>query len=291
MTLRWTVRFEKGPPAFVKAANTARAAQWLRREYEVYRSVRGDFLPGLIGWLDDPRQPILVLEDLSDAVWPPPWSSEFIGRVLQTLSRVRNAHSAVSRTLEQSGRMYAQSWKLVRANPMPFLSLGLCTRDWLRKAISVLQDAEASVRLDGSDLLHGDVKGGNVCFAGARTVLVDWNWACRGNALLDAATWLPSLEEEGGPAPEQVLPDSGPLAAAVAGNLALRAPKPPPAQMPELRSIQTRKLRRALAWVCRVLHLPAADALNGPGAGAGALARAADCANFLSAVKNRFASR
>jgi hypothetical protein len=258
-TSRWIVRFEDGGSAFLKVAGSVRAAQWLRWEYDVYRSVREDFLPALIGWLDDPLRPILILEDLSDAVWPPPWTPELIQRVPETLLRVRVADVPLRRTLEQTGRLEARSWRKVRADPRPFLSLGLSSRAWLERALPPLQGAEAAARLDGADLLHGDVKGGNVCFVGSRTVFVDWNWACRGNGVLDAAMWLPALEEEGGPPPERLLPGQGPVAAAIAGNLALRAAKPPPAQIPDLRKSQARKLRHALAWACRTLHLPLPD--------------------------------
>jgi aminoglycoside phosphotransferase (APT) family kinase protein len=124
-------------------------------------------------------------------------------------------------------------------------------------ALPALETAEAAAEFRGGDLLHGDVKSGNVCLLGERTVLVDWNWAVRGNGLLDLATWLPSLHDEGGPAPETILPGQAPLAAAVAGGLALRASKPAPTQFPNLRIAQTRRLKRALPWACRLLGIDA----------------------------------
>ena len=80
-----------------------------------------------------------------------------------------------------------------------------------------------------------------------------------GNAVLDVAFWLPSLELEGGPKPDAVLP-SGPgvaeLAALVAGFFAARAGLPPPSGAPTVRGIQLAQLRPALAWACRALGLP-----------------------------------
>jgi thiamine kinase-like enzyme len=53
-------------------------------------------------------------------------------------------------------------------------------------------------------LLHFDVRSDNVCFAGDRAVLVDWNWAAIGNPVMDVAARLPSLHAEGGPPPEEI---------------------------------------------------------------------------------------
>ena len=43
----------------------------------------------------------------------------------------------------------------------------------------------------------------------------------------DIAFWLPSLPAEGGPAPEEILPAAGPLAAGISGFFAERGGKPP----------------------------------------------------------------
>jgi hypothetical protein len=90
-------------------------------------------------------------------------------------------------------------------------------------------------------------------------VLVDWNWACRGNPKLDVAGWLPSLALEGGPAPETILPAEGELAAFVAGFYAAHAGLPPLPGRPTLRTLQLGMLRQSLAWAARALGLPPPD--------------------------------
>ena len=55
--------------------------------------------------------------------------------------------------------------------------------------------------------MHIDVRSDNLCFSGDRVVLVDLNLVARANPLLDVAAWLPSLHSEGGPLPEDILPD------------------------------------------------------------------------------------
>jgi hypothetical protein len=83
--------------------------------------------------------------------------------------------------------------------------------------------AGEEAELRGDDLLHFDVRSDNLCFVNGRTVFVDGNLACKGNGRFDVAFWLPSLRLEGGPDPWEVLPNTGALAAVVAGFFAARA--------------------------------------------------------------------
>src|SRR2546430_2655757 len=86
--LRLIVSCADGTSVFVKAATDTRTAAWLRTEYGVYSQVHGGFLPTMRAWVDDPCAPILVLEDLSGAVWQTPWTTSRITRVLDTLRQV-----------------------------------------------------------------------------------------------------------------------------------------------------------------------------------------------------------
>jgi aminoglycoside phosphotransferase (APT) family kinase protein len=104
-------------------------------------------------------------------------------------------------------------------------------------------------------LLHLDVRSDNLCLADRGAVLVDWNLVHTGNPDLDLAAWLPSLRLEGGPAPEELLPDAGELAAALAGFFLSRAGLPPPPTAPLVRQIQLAQGEVALAWACRELAL------------------------------------
>jgi hypothetical protein len=90
-----------------------------------------------------------------------------------------------------------------------FLALGLCSEAWFRGAIDGLLEAEKSVPLAGSALVHGDVRSDNVCFVGDRTVLVDWSEALRGHPYHDLTTALSTLPLEGGPDPFDILPEGG----------------------------------------------------------------------------------
>ena len=71
-TADWRVELEDGRRVFVKYALDDLAAGWLRKEHRVYAAVSAAFMPELVGWHDGDRS-LLVLEDLGDAHWPPPW--------------------------------------------------------------------------------------------------------------------------------------------------------------------------------------------------------------------------
>jgi aminoglycoside phosphotransferase (APT) family kinase protein len=100
----------------------------------------------------------------------------------------------------------------------------------------------------------------NLCICPDGVRIVDWNFACLGNAALDLGFMLPSLHAEGGPSPETILPNAGEVAARVAGFFAAHAGLP--AEDPVLlriREIQRVQLEAALAWTVRELDLPAPD--------------------------------
>src|SRR5687768_13894653 len=67
---RWSVAFEDGTSAFVKIATADTHAEWLRAEHRMYNHLRAPFMARMLGWEDGPR-PMLLLEDLGAAHWPP----------------------------------------------------------------------------------------------------------------------------------------------------------------------------------------------------------------------------
>jgi hypothetical protein len=252
----WRAELHDGRSVFVKHANGADAEEWLCRERRIYESVRGSFMPIYLGACEDTGCVLLVLEDLSDAEWPPPWSSGRIDAVLAALEEVRMSTPPTGLPVLDDMREAVVGWGTVRADAEPLLSTGVCAAGWLAEALPALERAGEDVELAGDELLHLDVRSDNLCFVGSRTVLVDWNLACVGNGLFDIAFWLPSLRLEGGPEPWEVLPHAGALAAAVAGFFASRAGLPPPIGAPTVREFQRRQLEVALLWAVRELGLP-----------------------------------
>lgn len=253
---RWVVRFESGLSAFVKVGATPDTAEWLGAEHSVYAQLSAPFLPRLLGW-DGKEPPVLILEDLSAAYWPPPWSPELVRRVLGTLAEVAAYPDPPGLPrLDALRDSQLAGWERVASDPTPFLSLGLCTERWLATSLPALLQAAAGADLSGEALLHSDVRSDNLCVAGERVLLIDWNSACRGNPRVDVAAWLPSLRAEGGPEPWEVVPGEPELAALLAGYFAARAGLPPPQQGSRVREVQLSQLRVALPWAARELSLP-----------------------------------
>jgi hypothetical protein len=242
--------------AFVKQALSEEAADWLRKERLVYESVRGAFLPVYFGASDEGETVVLVLEDLADAFWPPPWTAGRIEAVQKALDLVHASRAPDGIPRLEAVRERIVGWGNVARDPGPLLATSLCSETWLAEALPVLVQAAAEARLDGDDLLHLDVRSDNLCFVERGTVLVDWNLAHEGNGDFDTAFWLPSLELEGGPRPWEVLSDAGALAAAVAGFFAYRAGLPPPPGAPTVRDFQKTQAQVALRWAARELELP-----------------------------------
>jgi hypothetical protein len=253
---RWVVSFDDGPSCFVKAPTDDGTAAALRRECVVYSQLQEAFVPRMLGWKDQGATPVLVLEDLSEAAWPPPWTEAQIGSVLETIDLIRRT-SLNGLPSIRDNQACLDWWPLVKQQPDDFLALGLSSRSWLENALPVLSAASVAAPFDGNDVVHFDVRSDNICFLGDRCILIDWNFACRGNGDVNIATWLPSLEAEGGPRPESILPDGGEFAAWMSGYWAWRAGQPP--RPSGVRDLQLEQLLSALPWAIRELGLAPLD--------------------------------
>jgi hypothetical protein len=247
---------DDGRTVFVKSAVDDLSAGWLRTEIRVYTTLRGTFLPVFHGWAEHEGLPLIVLEDLGDAHWPPPWRDGDIDAVKRALREL--TATPVPEGIEPVPRAdLAHEWREVERDPEPFLSTGVADRRWLDENIRVLSAASERAPFRGDELLHLDVRSDNIALQGGRAMLVDWNWVCVGNGVLDLVGWAPSLYREGGPQPDEFV--SGPgvpeLVAALAGLWAARAGLPPPPTGPRVREGQIKQLAVALPWACRLLGI------------------------------------
>ncbi len=260
---RWIVALADGRRVFVKVATDELTAAWIRDEHLVYSMLRGaGFLPAYVGFSDDGARPVIALEDLSAAAWPPPWTRPRVDAVLATLDLIHHARAPEGLPRADDPHLgLRDGWTEVARGPDAFLRLGLCSAEWLEGNLGNLRAAAEGAPLEGEALLHFDVRSDNLCFReDGHAVLVDWNWASIGNPWIDLATWLPSLHAEGGPPPEDVAPGVPPgLAALVAGFFCAHAARPPLPSAPHVRGLQLRQARTALPWAARGLGLPAPE--------------------------------
>ena len=255
-SFRAVAELADGRTVFVKAGAEEVTSGFLRDEQRVYAALSGPFMPELVG-MDEGEPPLLVLEDLSTGHWPPPWDEPSIAAVQKTLAAIAATPAPEwLQPIAVEADWLLGGWAVIEQDPEPFLSLEVCSAAWLERSLPVLRDAAETAPIEGDALLHLDVRSDNICLAERGAVLVDWNWAHLGNPALDLAFWLPSLADEGGPRPEELLPGAGELAAAVAGFFGARAGLPPPATAPHVRGVQLSQLQVALPWAAKELDLP-----------------------------------
>jgi hypothetical protein len=249
--------------AFVKVGATDVTARLFRREFQNYEAIRASCMPRVLGFHDDGERPVLALEDLSAAHWPPPWTRQQVNAILHALDDLHRItppdHLEPVRSDDDEG-----SWLAVAEDPARWAALGLCSRAWLDAALPHLVAAAAAAPLVGDTLVHLDVRGDNVCFRGGETIILDWPEAAISNPDLDLVFWLPSLHSDGGPAPESILPDAPELSAWVAGYFFSRAALPPLTDALYVRPLQLSQARTALPWAARALGLapPVGEAQN-----------------------------
>lgn len=142
-------------------------------------------------------------------------------------------------------------------------------RAWLAENATVLARAERGLvrAREPFVLMHFDTRSDNVRLDGDVLRMFDWPFASVGPHEFEIAAFAQSIASEGGPAPEEVvdryadvLPVRTPALrasiAGIAGYFADRAPRPPLAGLPRLRSVQRRQLKATLSWAARVLGLP-----------------------------------
>lgn len=239
--------------AFVKVATTPLTARFLRQEAAAYACIRGSFIPHFHGWVDDPDEPMLVVEDLGEARWPPPWDRASLDSVLEQIEAMHGTAAPLTALPPLTGPTLG--WADVARDPAPFLSLSVAGPEWLSAALPQLIEAEANCPTSGSSLTHFDLRSDNMCLTGRGAKFVDWTEARMGNPNLDLGFWLPSLHFEGGPEPEALLPDAPDVAAWVSGYFARGAGLPVIPDAPFVRRVQREQLSTALPWVQRALRL------------------------------------
>lgn len=239
---------------FVKVGVSELTSHWVRREVAMYQTIQGDFMPRFITWQDHETTPLMIIEDLSDAHWFPPWTQQTIEAALAQIEVMHQTVVDLPSYAEVHGAD-RRPWTMIAADPAPFLSLNMADQAWLDQALPILLKYEAQCSTAGSHLCHWDIRSDNMCYTD-KIMLVDWNHACLSNPKLDLGFWLPSLAYESGIMPEQMLPDAPEIAAWVAGFFAAHAGLPIIPTAPRVREVQRQQLATALPWAIRALDLP-----------------------------------
>jgi hypothetical protein len=251
---RFAVELVDGRSVFVKSSDAPLLAGWIRREREVYEALAAPFMPELLGFEDDGERATLVLEDLSGADWSVHWGAGRIDAVLEAVAALAASEPPVGTpTVREAFPDIWGRWRRVADDPAPFLGLGLRDEAWLERSLPTILAAAESAPIEGSELIHYDIRSDNLCFRDGKAILVDWNWCCLANPQVDIVGWLPSVHLEGGPPPWELMPDAGESAAFVAGIWAAVAGLPPLPTAPHVRAMQRSALSVTLDWLDRDL--------------------------------------
>lgn len=250
--------------AFVKASADAVARGQIEREASIIEAVRAPFMPRSYGSGTVDEWTVLVLEDLRDAHWPPPYPDGGEA-LLETVTQVAATAPPPGLPRRPECRPHGTYWQRIAADPDPVLANGPFSAAWLEAALPLLDAAESNARLDGDDLIHDDVWAGNVCYTSRGALLIDWPGAGIGDRRIDLAYAVLSIRSSGAEPPRLDFPGEAAYAALLAGANAYQAARPVNpliAHGDQLRVGWLYDLDFALAWVCELLGLPPPDAIR-----------------------------
>src|SRR5207247_5945938 len=167
----------------------------------------------------------LVLDDLSHAVWPPPYPDRGAA-LLETVTQVAATPAPQGLRRRPEGRPLGTYWQRIAADPEPVLAHGLFSAAWLEKALPALDAAESLAQLAGDDFLHDDVWHANVCYTEHGALLLDWASTTIGDRRVDLAYALLSIRSSGATPPAVDFPEEAAYAALLAGANSYQAAQP-----------------------------------------------------------------
>jgi len=263
------VRTADGRRAFVKAVSPAqndRSPRLHRREARVTGALPPSVpAPRLLGCYDDGDWVALVLQDIEGRHPVTPWLPDELERVLATLDDLaRSLTPSPLPGLAPAADMLAEDfagWRRISADPPADL------HPWVERSLDELCTLgdRGLAALAGDTLVHTDIRADNLLFGpdGAVTV-VDWPWACRGPAWLDALLLLVNVRLFGGHDTKALLArltavtgadreDLMAVLAGLAGFFADAARQPPPVGLPTVREFQQAQANAVLSWLCEEL--------------------------------------
>ncbi|HEX7590280.1 MAG TPA: phosphotransferase, partial [Demequinaceae bacterium] len=133
---------------------------------------------------------------------------------------------------------------------------------WVLSNVDMLAEwaSRAPQATAGDALVHGDIRADNILIDGNRAWIVDWPYASVGAPWLDLATFLPSVEMQGGGSAHAIFAahplardvpheDLRALVAALAGYFFVQSLQPEVPEIPTLRAFQWAQAVPAIRWL------------------------------------------
>jgi len=252
---------------FAKAIGTSRnplSPDMFRREARIAAALPPEApVPRLLWTYDDGDWVALVFADVEGRTPAEPWTRPELDRVLAALPGLWESLTPAptqTTTIAEDWAADFQEWSALAA--MASIPAGLVAADpWAAARLDQLAALESawSTVVEGTTLLHGDLRADNILLTKDRVVFVDWPGALVGPAWADLLFLLPSVGMHGID-PEEIFtahpvartadPDAvTSLLAGLAGYFIAASLQPPPPGLPRVRHFQLAQGRAALSWL------------------------------------------
>jgi hypothetical protein len=259
-----------GRAVFVKAVGAALNAEspgFHRREAVVSASPPpGPEFPRLLDVYDDGDWVALAFDAIDGRPPHHPWDARELRAAVRALDALHvaltpNPVAGATPAADRLQPLFGGWAELAATSGSP-----AALDEWSGRNLERLAELESGWReaVQGSTLLHCDVRSDNLLVTRNGVVFVDWPHACVGAPVFDLVAWAPSVVLEGGPAPEDLLAlsESGSaldrdalaiLVAAFGGFLVGHSLRPSPPGLPTLRTFQAAQGSVALSWLRRLI--------------------------------------
>jgi hypothetical protein len=120
---KWRVALRGGGRAFVKAGTEPSARAQIDREASVLEAVAAPYMPRVHGASNIGDWSVLVLEDLSNEHWPPPYPDSG-KRLLQSVQQLATTPPPPGLPRRPEGRPLGTYWQRIGHEPEPVLAHG-----------------------------------------------------------------------------------------------------------------------------------------------------------------------
>jgi hypothetical protein len=221
-------------------------------------------VPRLLAPYDDGTWVALLLQDIDGHLPALPWQPADLARVTAAIDELGDLLtpsplSDVPPVGTPEDRDF-WGWRELAASDYP---IGL--PPWAAAHLDQLAELEPAwlAAAAGDTLLHADIRADNLLLAQDRIWLVDWPWACTGQAWVDVANFAPSVAMQGGPCAADVFAASRrtrtadrdevtAYVCALAGYFVSQSLKPAPPGLPTVRPFQAAQGTVALDWLAQL---------------------------------------
>jgi hypothetical protein len=258
-----------GGPIFVKAVGAGlnpESPDFHRREAVVSAALPlAPEFPRLLGVYDDGDWVALAFEAVDGRPPVHPWDDAELRAAVRALDAL---HARLTPNTVPGAPSAGERLQHLFGGWAELSALGRAPEgldEWSGQNLDRLAELESGwpAAVEGSTLLHCDVRSDNLLVTNSGVVFVDWPHACVGAPVFDLVAWAPSVTLEGGPSPEDLLALSvsastvdptalAVLVAAFSGFLMEHSLRPPPPGLPTLRPFQAAQGAVALAWLRRL---------------------------------------